>query len=226
MKVVILMAGEGTRMRPLTLTLPKPLIDVSGKTIAERIFNSLPDQIDEVILIVDYLKEKIVDYFGEKHGGRKISYINQIEKKGTFCAILSAKDLISKNERFLVLNGDDIHDKEELSKYLAYPRSFGIQKMIMPNYYSVLVDEKESIAGFSKQTEEEKTNGVLVATGAYVLDSNIFEHEGVVVFGGEYGLPQTILAQKDQFPIKAVITKKWIPINSFDDLDKARKIFL
>lgn len=212
-------------MRPLTLTLPKPLLDISGKKIVERIFDSLPDEIDEVILVVDYLKEKIIDFLGEEQGGRKILYINQVAKKGTFGALLSAKDLILKEERFLVLNGDDIHDKQELTRYLAYSRSFGVQKAIMPNYYSVSVDENGYVSGFAKQTEREKANGTFIATGAYVLDSNIFNHDGVPVFGGEYGLPQTILAQKNDYPVNAVVTEKWTSINSIDDLEKARIIF-
>ena len=95
----------------------------------------------------------------------------------------------------------------------------------MPNYYNIKTDELGNISGFSKQTDEEKVNGVSVATGVYVLDSHIFEHPGVSVFGGEYGLPQTILEQKEEYPIKAVETHKWIPINSFEDLEKANKIF-
>ena len=60
MKVIILAAGEGTRMRPLTTDTPKPLLDISGKKIIERIIESLPDEIDEVVINVDYLKEKLL----------------------------------------------------------------------------------------------------------------------------------------------------------------------
>jgi len=225
MKVIILAAGEGTRMRPLTEQTPKPLLDVSGETIIERIFKSLPDEIDEVVVVVDYLKEKIKSFLKNEFLGKKISYVDQTDKKGTFGALLSAKDVLKSEERFLVLNADDIHEKSELSLYLKYPRSFGVQKMIMPNYYKICVDKDGFIDKFSTQTESEKINGGLVATGVYVLDTNIFKHEGVVVFGGEYGLPQTILAQKDKYPITAVETKKWIPINSFQDLEKAKELF-
>ncbi len=224
MKAIILAGGEGTRMKPLTETVPKPLLEVSGKTIIERIFESLPDEIDEVIIVVDYLKDKIKDFLGEKFLGKKVTYVNQAEKKGTFGALVSAHDKFKEGERFLVLNADDIHDKNELTEYLKYPRSFGVQKMIMPNYYNVVIDNN-LVSSFSKQTDEEKTNGALIATGVYILDTNIFKHEGVVVFGGEYGLPQTIMEQKNEFPIHAVETHKWVPINSFTDLEKAKEIF-
>lgn len=225
MKVIILAAGEGTRLKPLTLETPKPLIEIAGKKVIDRIFESLPDEIDEAIIIVKYLKDKIKLHIGENFYNRRITFIEQGEKKGTYGALFSAKDALEKNERFLVINSDDIHSKEELEQYLTHPRSFGIQKMHMPNYYNINIDENGYVQGFRPQTEEEKTSGVYVATGVYVIDSNIFEHSGVVVYGGEYGLPQTILEQKDTYPIKAVTTQKWLPINSFEDIDRANSFF-
>lgn len=210
-------------MRPLTATMPKPLIDLGSKKIIDYVLSSLPDEIDEVILVVDYLKEKIIEYLGNNFGNKKISYVMQGNKKGTYGALLSVKDLIQDEERFMVLNSDDIHDKLELTEYLKFPRSFGVQKMIMPNYYNVQTDSEEYIDGFSKQTEEEKVSGAMVGTGVYVLDSKIFDHPGVVVYGGELGLPQTILEQKKEYPVRAVVTEKWIPINTIEDLERIRK---
>ena len=225
MKAVILAAGEGTRMRPLTETTPKPLIDLNGKTIIERIIESLPDEITEVVLVVEYKKEKIKDFLGNNFLNKKITFVNQGEKRGTFGALYSTKDIFQQGERFIVLNADDIHDKDELTEYLKYPRSFGVQKMVMPNYYNVK-SENGLVVGFERQTEEQKQNGAMVATGVYVLDTNIFNHNGIQVFGGEYGLPQTIMDQKSEFPIFTVETTKWIPINTFDDLEKAKKIYI
>ncbi|MEK7195506.1 MAG: NDP-sugar synthase [Patescibacteria group bacterium] len=222
MKAIILAAGVGSRLHPLTLETPKPLIEVAGKPIIERIFKSLPEEITEVVIVVEHLKDKIKSHVGYNFFDRKVIYVEEGEKKGTFGALLSAKEVLGE-DRFLVLNGDDLHAKHELEKFLTGQRMFGLQKMVMPNYYSVLV-ENDLVMGFRAQTDEEKGAGALIATGAYTLDSKIFDHPGVEVFGGEYGLPQTILAQKDSFPIRAVITEKWLPINSFADLEKANKL--
>lgn len=224
MKAVILSAGKGTRLRPITLEIPKSLISIAGKPIIERIFESLPDEISEVIIVVDYLKDKIKAHLKENFYGKSVLYVDQAEKKGTFGALLSAQQLLERDERFLVLNGDDLHNKDELNEYLRYPRSLGVQKMKMPNYYNVVVNSLGYVDGFKAQSDKEKQCEVLVATGAYVVDENIFRHPGVMVQGGEYGLPQTILEQKEIYPIKAVITKNWIPINTFDDMEKANNI--
>lgn|GEM_PF-4639974 len=60
-----------------------------------------------------------------------------------------------------------------------------------------------------------------MATGAYVLNTDIFDVSGVEIAGKEYGLPQTILLQKDVHPIKVVKMKKWIPLNSPGDIQSA-----
>lgn len=223
MKAIILAAGKGTRFLPVTLTVPKSLIKVGGVPIIERIFSSLPEDIDEVIIVVDHLKDKIEEYIGGNFYGKKVTYTLQGDKKGTFGALLSAKDLLINGERFLVLNGDDLHDKDELVKCTKYPRSMSVQKKIAPRYYSTKIDNDGNFLEFKSQTEEEKINGALIATGTYVLDTNIFKHEGIHLSGDEYGLPQTVSTQKDEYPIKVVETNGWISINTPEELEKAQK---
>ena len=223
MKAIILAAGKGTRCLPVTLTVPKSLIKVGGVPIIERIFSSLPEDIDEVMIVVDHLKDKIEEYIGGNFYGKKVTYTLQGDKKGTFGALLSAKDLLINGERFLVLNGDDLHDKDELVKCTKYPRSMSVQKKIAPRYYSTKIDNDGNFLEFKSQTEEEKINGALIATGTYVLDTNIFKHEGIHLSGDEYGLPQTVSTQKDEYPIKVVETNGWISINTPEELEKAQK---
>jgi hypothetical protein len=58
-----------------------------------------------------------------------------------------------------------------------------------------------------------------------VADADVFKHPGIVLRDGECGLPQTLLAQKDTHPIKGIITEKWIPVNSFADIENADNFF-
>ena len=75
MKAVIPCAGEGVRMRPLTLRTPKQLLEVGGKPILVHIFENLPDEIDEVILVVGYLGDKIREYFLHNTGESDVDSI-------------------------------------------------------------------------------------------------------------------------------------------------------
>jgi bifunctional UDP-N-acetylglucosamine pyrophosphorylase/glucosamine-1-phosphate N-acetyltransferase len=218
MKAIILCAGRGTRLQPLTDTIPKTLLDIKGKPILQYILENLPDQIDEVFIIVDYLKENIIDFIARYNSDIKMQCVQQFhEKKGTLAALFSVKDFLEPGERFLVLNGDDLVSKVDLEKMLSHNRSFGIQKMIMPNYYKV-IENKGLLDSFETQNEQEKKEGVFIATGTYLLDTEIFNFPYKLLKGDEIGIPQTILEQKKIYPINLVEFSTWTPINTIQDL--------
>lgn len=223
MKVIILAAGKGTRLLPLTENKPKTLVEIKGKPILEHIIDSLPEKIDEVIIVIKHFKDQIKDFLGDEFNDKKIYYVEQGEKAGTFGALLSTKHLIQNGERFLVANGDDLHETSEFIDCLNHTRSMAVQKKIMPNYHNTLIDENGNFSGFKPQTEIQKNEGALIATGTYVLDSNIFIHPGVNIGGDEYGLPQTVIALANEFPVKVIETNGWFPINSHEDIEYAKK---
>ncbi|MCX6752982.1 MAG: sugar phosphate nucleotidyltransferase [Candidatus Nomurabacteria bacterium] len=224
MKVIIFAAGKGSRLQPITDTTPKPLIQINNKPILSHIIESLPDEITEIYIVGKHLIEQL-HVFSKTHNlNKKITIVEQINSHtGTMAALLSVKDLfdLEKKERFLVLNGDDLQNKKELEMYLQYPRSFGVQHSHIP-YYAI-ESYNGIVKGFRKQTKEElEKGGAKIATGTYVLDTEIFKFEPIVLSDGDIGLPQTILSQKDTYPIHIVETTKWIPINSHEDLQKAK----
>ena len=100
MKAVILAAGEGKRCRPLTLTRSKVMLPVANKPILEHIINALvKNDIKNIILVVGYKKERIMDYFEDGiNFGVKIEYVEQKAQIGTAHAILQARDLIGQDE--------------------------------------------------------------------------------------------------------------------------------
>ena len=118
MKAVILSAGEGSRMRPLTLTKPKTMLPVAGKPIIQYNIESLRENgIKDILLIVRYKEEMVRDYFGDgSEFGVRISYKTQKDFLGTANAISYAKDFIE--DSILVLNGDIILDEEILSEII------------------------------------------------------------------------------------------------------------
>lgn len=234
MKAIILAAGKGNRLLPYTENIPKPLLPISPHrqtTILDYIINNLPIYIDEIIIVVKHHKDKIIDdikfkkdiFLKQNPNLKSITHSEQSGAKGTMGALLSIAhffDLENKDspEKFLVINGDDIHSREELDKFKYNSRSFGIQQKIMPGYKSVILSPTNQILRLDTQNEYENRKGCLIATGAYILDTVIFSFEPIVLNDGEIGLPQTLLAYANEYPIYGVEETQWIPINTVSDL--------
>ncbi len=110
MKAVILAAWEGSRLRPFTDTIPKPLIKIFWKPIIEYTLDSLAWYVDEFIIVVKYKQSLFRNLFKDKYKNIKITYIEQWEEKWTWAAI---KNLNIKWD-FLILNWDSIFDDKDL----------------------------------------------------------------------------------------------------------------
>src|SRR3989344_5163908 len=111
MKAVILAAGEGVRMRPLTLTQPKPMLKVRGQPLLEHIIRTLPVVVDELVIVVGYLQEQIRGYFGDHFGRFRITYVEQKKQFGTYSALESCREFLADGEYFLMLYADDLHGR-------------------------------------------------------------------------------------------------------------------
>ena len=116
MKAVILAAGEGSRMRPLTYSRPKVMLPIANKPILEHLLIEAKQAgIKEFIFIVGYCDEQVRDYFGSgKAWGISISYCNQRKQMGTADALRNIEGLI--DGKFLVMNGDIIVGREEIKR--------------------------------------------------------------------------------------------------------------
>ena len=224
MKAVILAAGEGKRLRPLTLATPKPLLKVRGKPILEHTFNNLPDAVREIILVIGYKGEQIKDYFGGEFGGRKISYVEQPKPKGTFHALVLAKKWLSGEEKFLGIMGDNLYQKRDLEKLLAYSS---------PAILSYPTDHPE-IMGICKvdydgflQEIIEKPNfpcGNLANIGVFVIGKEIFDEPIIYGPDGEEWLMPMFSSLAKKQAIKVVRGSFWFPIGYPEDLKMAESI--
>ena len=224
MKAIILAAGKGTRFGELTKTTPKALIKISGKPIIEYTLEALPSSIKEVYLVVGHLGDQVKKHVGKEYKGVKITYIELKDLTGTATAVWKAKKYLGK-EKFLVLYGDDIYNKKELNELVKQSWAFGLAKSIppTPKYLNMVLDSKKFIIQALYPTAGEMKTGILISTGAYVMDSRIFKYKPVKLGNGEYGLPQTMLTAAKDIPIKGVLMKKWLQINSPEDIKKAEK---
>jgi len=223
MKAIILAAGEGIRMRPLTLKTPKPLLKINGKPILEHIVQRLPDEIDELVLVIGYLGEQIKDYCGDKFLGRKVRYIWQEKKLGTYSALKLCEPLIKNGENFLMLYADDIHGAEGMKNCLSHKCAIIVEEAEDPRKFGVVgLNSDNSISEIIEKPENPPSN--FVSTGVLLLDSRIFEYEADLHPNGEYFVTSAISKMlKDNHRIFAVKSTMWLPIGYPKDIKKAEE---
>jgi dTDP-glucose pyrophosphorylase len=107
MKAVVLAAGEGTRLRPLTEDKPKGMVEVDGKPILTHCFEQLATLgADELIVVVGYRKQDIIEHYGDEFQNIPITYTHQREQKGLAHGLLTAEDHI--DDDFMLMLGDNI----------------------------------------------------------------------------------------------------------------------
>jgi glucose-1-phosphate thymidylyltransferase len=107
MKAVVLAAGEGTRLRPLTEDKPKGMVEVDGKPILTHCFDQLAALgADELIVVVGYLKERIIDHYGDEYEGIPITYAHQRDQQGLAHALLTVEEYI--DDDFMLMLGDNV----------------------------------------------------------------------------------------------------------------------
>jgi len=202
-------------MLPLTLERPKPLIEVSGKSILRYILDALPGEVSEVILVVGYKREMIESAFGNAYSGRPISYVYQERPEGTLKALSLARPHLSG--RFLLMNADDIHGREALEEALKYPLSLIVSPHAEPQHFGVVrVGENGSLEEIVEKPTAPPTN--LVSTGAMVLDERIFGYDVPVSSSGEYYLPDALQHLSQEAPVHVVVQELWLPVGRPEDI--------
>jgi bifunctional UDP-N-acetylglucosamine pyrophosphorylase/glucosamine-1-phosphate N-acetyltransferase len=222
MQCVILAAGKGTRLRPLTETVPKPLVKVAGKTLLDRIVESLPSSIDELIIVTGYLENKIHEHCGEVFHGKKVTYVHQEEQKGTAHALWLCKEHL--HGRFLFMFADDLHGKDDIARVTSYSRAMLTYQTNSPEKFGIVVRHPDgTLAEMIEKPEHPPSN--LASTGVMVLDDNIFEYDPYATeTKGEYYLTDVIQKYAKEYPIAVVEQNLWIPIGYPEDITAAEAI--
>lgn len=226
MQAVILCAGKGTRMGDLSKEIPKPLLKFGGKSLLEYKLEALPETIDEVILVIGHLGNKIREEVGEKYGHKKVTYIEDKLLTGTAHALWQCQDILK--DKFLVMMGDDIYSQEALEDCSRQDLAIACIRADRETTGSrVLLDESGRPIDFvtHKMYLTLREDGGLIFTGLYALTKEIFDYEPVKLeTKEEWGLPQTLLKLAEDKPIKIVETDFWLPVGTPEELSRAEEI--
>lgn len=223
MQAVILAAGKGTRMGDATLEIPKPLLEVNGKTLLEHKFDAMPAGVDEIIVVIGWMGIQIQERFGESYRGIRMRYVEQEVLDGTMGALSCAKNIL--RGRFLVMMGDDIYAREDMDKCLRHTDGWSlvVHKTNSARAGGAVVFDSEEKILAVKEGEHEGER--FTSTNLFSLDTHIFDFPMVPKAEGsrEFGLPQTALAAAASLgiPLYAVATSFWIQVTSQSDLEHA-----
>ncbi|GAB3669342.1 UTP--glucose-1-phosphate uridylyltransferase AglF [Halopiger thermotolerans] len=230
MRAVVLAAGQGTRLRPLTDDKPKALVEVDGTPLIEDVFDNLLEiGATEFIVVVGYLKEQIIERYGDEYEGVPITYAHQREQLGLAHAILQAEPFI--DDDFMLMLGDNVFranlgDVVERQQEDRADAAFLVEEVPYEeaSRYGVLdTNEYGEIVEVVEKPDDPPSN--LVMTGFYTFSPAIFHACHLVQPSdrGEYELPDAIdLLIQSGRTIDAVRMDGWrIDVGYPDDRDKA-----
>lgn len=176
MKAVILLAGKGTRMQPLTSACPKVMLPVANKPILEHIVDAgVEAGLDGFVFITGYLEEQIRDYFGDgSKWGVEIDYVHQEKQLGTADAIGCARGYVEG--AFLVLNGDMLVSPEDLKALVLRKEDavICVKEVENPQDFGVLETVGEKVTRIIEKPKNPPTN--LANAGIYLFHASIFDY--------------------------------------------------
>lgn len=233
---LILAGGKGTRLRPHTEEIPKPLIEVEGKAIIEHQISILKDKVTKIIIVTGFLEHKIRSFVSEKFPNVHIEYVHNDEYENSRPAFAIIKTLPFLNESVLYLNGDVFFESHILDLIIDSPNqnTTAIQKISWDEEeVNVIMDEKNNVLHISKEIPEEKSDGEFI--GITKLDLSFIEKikelsdlEGIETFRFAFAIDLiNHVIQKYQQKIFGldVTNLKAIEIDTLSDLNQANHIF-
>ncbi|MCX6673741.1 MAG: sugar phosphate nucleotidyltransferase [Methanothrix sp.] len=226
MQAIILAAGEGSRMRPLTTSLPKVMLPVAGKPLLEHIIlRAHAAGANRFVLVVGYGADAVRSYFGDgRRLDLRIDYVVQDKQLGTGHALMAAQSLAE--DRFLVINGDVLPDVASLREMACGGVAVSAIKVDDPTRYGVFTEENGCFKSVVEKSANPPSN--LANAGIYLLERSIFDilRAAPLSVRGEYELTDglNLLAAKEL--IRIVELKSWLEIGRPWDILAANEILL
>lgn len=229
MQAVIPAAGAGTRLRPLTASRPKGLVEVAGKPILTHCFEQLLDlQISDVIVIVGYRGQDIIDHYGDSFADLSLTYVWQEERRGLAHALLQAHEHVEDD--CLLLNGDNVF-RANLEAVVSAQRDSAVDGVALVTDVepaearrtgAVVVDGDRIVEIVEKSSDPPST---LVSAGCYLLPLAIFHACRLIRPGadGEYQLSDAVsVLCRAGYDFVPVHLDGWrVNVNTPADIDRA-----
>ena len=227
MECVVLAAGEGKRMRPLTTSRPKVMLPVANRPMLEHLVESVKEAgIKDFIFVVGYREQEIRGYFGDGEDmGVRIRYAVQRRQTGTADALDAARDYIKGD--FLMLNGDMIVQPGDISAICGMSTPcIGVFESDRPEEFGVVTVEGDKVIGLVEKSPNPPGN--LINAGAYLFGVDIFEKTDSLELSerGELELTDALQPYINNGLLSACRLQSWCDIGEPWNLLDANEQFL
>lgn len=228
MTVIIPIAGYGTRLRPLSFSVPKPLLLCGGSTILELIFKSIENLAPtKIILVVGYKEELIRDWVRKNYSNLPVDFVTQEELKGLGHAVWKAGEKIDGNNDVLIYLGDSVFDIDWGIIEEGKENFVGIKEVDEPNRFGIVEVDEGRIVNLVEKPDSPVSNFAVV--GLYYIKKWNFlkKHldyliEENLTTKNEYQLTDALkyMLRRDNIELKALTVKGWYDCGKIDNLLK------
>jgi bifunctional UDP-N-acetylglucosamine pyrophosphorylase/glucosamine-1-phosphate N-acetyltransferase len=224
MDTIILAAGLGTRLRPYTLTTPKPLLPVRGRPILDWTLAALPKVVERVIVVTHHLRDQIDNYMKQqRHFGDWVTIL-QANPRGTGDAFISCGNA-AKSDCILVLNGDDLYAGRDLSALSDKPQGLLVHPVDDPKRFGITFLRPDGT--LEKLVEKPDMTGRQMANiGAYLFPRSAFNLKLPLSPRGEYEITDIVSQLAAKAPFHAVEATTWLPIGNEEQWRAAEQMDL
>jgi NDP-sugar pyrophosphorylase family protein len=221
MDCIILAAGKGTRLRPHTNTVPKPLLPVQGRPILDWIIGALPP-VDRLVVVVNYLAEQIDEYLASQSFVKNWVTVRQDVPRGTGDALMSCKGKVA-SDSVMVLNGDDVIGRADLAALAKVPAGILTHAVNEPDAYGIVFPKPDGTLDRLVEKPKGLTPPQLANIGGYVFPKRVFDLTLPLSPRGEYEITDAVSLIADREPFHVVRADYWLPIGNVEQWEAAQR---
>ena len=227
-KAFILAGGKGTRLRPITYEIPKPMVPIQGRPLLEHTIEFLKKyDIRDIVISIGFLGDKIIEHFGNgSKFGVKISYVEEDEPTGTAGALRLAREKL-KSGPFLMINGDNLFNLDLTEMIKTHFENNTVATIALtsvndPTRYGVAKLQGKKILEFIEKPTMEEAPSNLINAGVYLLNPEVIELVPEKTFS---------MIETEVFPklieigsfYGYVMGGQWLPAGTPDEYERAIK---
>jgi NDP-sugar pyrophosphorylase family protein len=214
MDAIILAAGKGTRLRPYTNDIPKPLLPVQGRPILDWIIGALPP-VNRLIVVVNYLAEHIEAYLKAQKHVANWTTVRQAEPRGTGDALMACKGAVTA-DRVMVLNGDDLIGRTDLKRLGEVPAGILVHSVGTPEAFGIVFAKPDGTLEHIIEKPQGLPAPQMANIGGYVFPKAVFDLTLSLSPRNEYEITEAVAKLAEQGPFHVVQSDYWLPIGDID----------